>query len=641
MVDKFINAPSQLETVQKINEIIDTIASNNITLDRINQSKALETGNVSTDPDVLADVIKYAHTTFDRSKVQVVGSPVVTDDGIASGFSGKENAIKLLKASELLNKSWTIKVKLNAKGGSFGNPISFTEGYSNTSSAGILSAYSPKHLYLNLKTGDNTNTTQLQFDNSYAMLHIPDSWFTIDVFIELSFNMQTGLYTWTLKNADTNEIYKTVTYTPTSTNKQLYEITSTNNYIGINTSWTNVNYNENEEYDLKQFSITVDGKEVYNCLKTGVDTIKPDDYTVVGTPTISADGVASGLSQTNYVNLDEALLDVSKPWDITIAGKTGTLAPETLLTFSDVFDNRLVLAPSTSGFSFRPYVNNTLLRVNSTVKYASNIDYHIKIGWTGTEYYIDVNGVKNSIANNTPMTYQYIKTSTNTSSGNEYWKGSIDLNSIQFYVNGNLVYQPCLKIPYTLSKTGSKIVEAQYRDRVQDMYEQFGYAPYYTLDEENGNFTLPMGEIYGLIARKANADLSNVPANTATTAIDGQWVNASKSLRNGAAPTKEETYDLSDYLPKDNYNYEVFITGWAVAGTSASGVCPLGIFSDILTGQVYVFGTNAYTTMQVSASGSATIPIGAARSLRVRGESNYTGTLAATLLGYRRIGTNK
>ena len=94
--------------------------------------------------------------------------------------------------------------------------------------------------------------------------------------------------------------------------------------------------------------------------------------------------------------------------------------------------------------------------------------------------------------------------------------GFIDLNSIAYESNGNLIYQPCLKIPYTQSKTGSKIVDVAYRDRVQDMYEQFGYAPYYTLDEENQNFTLPMGEIYGMIERDAKKDGNEIYTGTKT-----------------------------------------------------------------------------------------------------------------------------
>ena len=62
---------------------------------------------------------------------------------------------------------------------------------------------------------------------------------------------------------------------------------------------------------------------------------------------------------------------------------------------------------------------------------------------------------------------------------------NIDLNTFKIYVDGNLVYQPCLKIPYTESKTGSKIVDVAYRDRVQDVYSQGFDKYYYTLDEAN------------------------------------------------------------------------------------------------------------------------------------------------------------
>ena len=84
-----------------------------------------------------------------------------------------------------------------------------------------------------------------------------------------------------------------------------------------------------------------------------------------------------------------------------------------------------------------------------------------------------------------------------------YWYtgGSIDLNAFKIYVDGNLVYQPCLKILYTESKTGSKIVDSKYRERVFDTYEQEGIAMYYTLDTNERNFTLPLGDIYGIITK--------------------------------------------------------------------------------------------------------------------------------------------
>ena len=41
-----------------------------------------------------------------------------------------------------------------------------------------------------------------------------------------------------------------------------------------------------------------------------------------------------------------------------------------------------------------------------------------------------------------------------------------------------------IEIPYTISKTGAKIVSAEYRDNVIELYEKTGQANYYTLDTE-------------------------------------------------------------------------------------------------------------------------------------------------------------
>ena len=89
---------------------------------------------------------------------------------------------------------------------------------------------------------------------------------------------------------------------------------------------------------------------------------------------------------------------------------------------------------------------------------------------------------------------------------------SIDLKHFSITVDGKEVFSGNktgldvindIEIPYTLSKTGSKIVDAIYRDRVIDLYEQEGQAGYFTIDEANQNFTLPMGEIYGMIGQRS------------------------------------------------------------------------------------------------------------------------------------------
>ena len=94
---------SQLETADKsslvnaLNEAIDSTL-NGASRDLSNLSdlgndklRSLNSyanyGELLADADGLSFVQKYAHSTFDLSKFTVVGSPTITSDGIASGFS--------------------------------------------------------------------------------------------------------------------------------------------------------------------------------------------------------------------------------------------------------------------------------------------------------------------------------------------------------------------------------------------------------------------------------------------------------------------------------------------------------------------------------------------------------------------------
>ena len=113
----------------------------------------------------------------------------------------------------------------------------------------------------------------------------------------------------------------------------LYNSTSSNRYLNI------CGFSPYPFYgsiDLKQFSITVDGVEVFSGNKTGIDTIKPVDFTAITSGqdspfenpdlpfsdsglTISTDGVASGFSAENQVYKQQ--LNISTNNLITFKGK--------------------------------------------------------------------------------------------------------------------------------------------------------------------------------------------------------------------------------------------------------------------------------------------------------------------------------
>lgn len=136
------------------------------------------------------------------------------------------------------------------------------------------------------------------------------------------------------------------------------------------------------------------------------------------------------------------------------------------------------------------------------------------------------------------------------------------------------------------------------------------------------------------------SDISNI-SNEGKKSFDGQWVNSFYNIQSSAsAETEGRTYDVSDGLPDDNYNYEVMVRVWANTGATNGNKHQISLKSDVLTNQAYVvaavnFGGTAGT--QIS---TAIIPIGAARTLIMQPYGDNTGNYGMAIIAYRRIGTN-
>ena len=466
-------------------------------LDKLNASKMYRTGEISTDTMGYNQLVQMKHSTFDLSKFTVVGSPTITEDGIASGIS----ASNYLTFPLNINPQNILKIQIEGVHGD------------TQTSAGTL-------FYI------SDGTTSLTLYRNRASKMSGEVGSTSKTYISDTAVTTNGAR------------YKYVVSFDIVTNKYSYQyyendvlITQKDNMlisVLADMNWSNITIgNIGKEYsplkgsiDLKQFSITVDGKEVFSGNKTGLDVIKPDNYEVVGSPTITEDGVASGFlqeSQTYIKCLDS--FNGKDNWEILLKVNTGVI--------SSVQENHWIL----SGLS--DTTRNIVFGINAVGKlivYLSdngrdffaraitghfadykknNTDFWFNISFDGKKYTFkrSLNGINYEtdfvINNATKIFTAGLKLGNNETNGNSFQGGSIDLNAFKIYVDGNLVYQPCLKIPYTQSKTGSKIVDVAYRDRVIDLYEQEGQAGYYTIDEENKNFTLPMGEIYGMIGQRS------------------------------------------------------------------------------------------------------------------------------------------
>ena len=448
----------------------------------------LDAGELLTDSEGLADVTSYAHSTFDSTKFTVVGTPTITDDGIASGFS-TSNYIVDNVTFDIINAQ-TLDLVIYIKSG---NDISTTQ----------YPLHSVTYAQLSLQIDNGKLNVNIGKNNTWGGINTLISSLTANTGYYLKFHFTT---TGTeLSYSTDNNNFTTVTTTSTmlgdSYNMQLR--------LGVTRSATNPFLGN---IDLKQFSITVDGVPVFSGNKTGIDTIKPDDYTVVGSPTISDDGVASGFSSSNYVtaSINETYDIVNNTYNFRIKYKYDTNGNGVIARIG-----RFWIVLDNTNIRLQGQDTNSAAKnfTNVTIPTPSVGDEYIITGSFGDSgnirsLSVSVNGGAPINGTNTANTPNLsTQTSVNiwigiNNNATPLVAGSIDLNAYQIYVNGSLVYQPCLKIPYTKSKTGSKVVDSYYRPRVTDMYEQFGVAPYYTL-LEGTNFTLPQGEIYGLMLNQS------------------------------------------------------------------------------------------------------------------------------------------
>ena len=489
---------------------------------RLHALKSYEdAGELLTDAEGLADVKSYAHSTFDLSKFTVVGTPTISADGVASGFS----------SSNYITKNLSITPRNN-----FEIDLVFTTPSSLSTN---------QFVYFAKNTSGNNYSSVAIINGALRFRIVTNN--TVDYSYTVSTN--TRYYAKLIYSSGTAKAQ--LSTDGVNWNEQTLGTVNLVDAINVLIIGNSVSYNDpwGNSIDLKQFSITADGIPVFSGNKTGIDTIKPDNYTKVGSPTISADGVASGFSGSNQI---KSTYTINAPTSLTIKGS---------FTFgSDLTTNtQSALGIARSGTDTFGLEIRTITGSYCTLLYANGSASHGALNFSTTEvprtagttynYIIVVNGTSISITiNGVTKTANDFYTFTSTAfyigtdrNGSNAFDGSIDLNYSEVYVDGNLVYQPCLKIPYTLSKTGSKVVDWVYRDRVSDMYNQFGYAPYYTLSDTN--FTLPQGELYGMITKASDGSQCmpseryialtlGVSGSTYTAPANG-WVQFTQSFTGG------------------------------------------------------------------------------------------------------------
>ncbi len=432
-------------------------------LDALNQSKALFTGTESEIEEVYKDIKRYERSSFDKSKIEIVGSgenaPIVTDDGI----------LKIKKSGSTARHAMTYESveRLEVEGTAF-----FGEDKDGQT-------------VLEFRFGavdEEANSAGLRFESGgklyWSINLVPITLDGIEKGEKFSFHaVETGEYA-LLEVNFRGEVKKSES-TRTITLGQMKSGLSVGNlyYLSQENIFTG-------EIDLKSIVAKVNN-DVYTFNKTGIDTIFENTYTTSGTADVTEDGIATILKGgTNFIKYGE--FDFGKENVIEVMAVCGHLAPQTSTaspvcvlegnTFLSIYrgTNKRTLSGHYSLAGADPvYFGLTDLRAD---------DYKIILNILEDKFRVDVLTSDDifikSVEQNVALGIKKGSVYTGWGLGGAM---GVDLNTVKVIVDGHLVYAPCLKIPYTLSETGSKIVDGKYRGRLKDLFKLEGYAPYYSI----------------------------------------------------------------------------------------------------------------------------------------------------------------
>ena len=290
----------------------------------------------------------------------------------------------------------------------------------------------------------------------------------------------------------------------------------------------------NQSKALETGDVSDDGDVLFRVSQMAHSNFDLSKFTVNGTTGLTSDGIIpTGTSGVNHVEANYLLpIWNNNPWEIitplyTIVYHTGSHwwdAKNILRYYQSDEGVGLtyvgVNGSSTIKFTFGAQGNGSTVKVEAEIQRPTE-PIQFRMVDTGTVYqlYSRLNGIGEwTLLNSAEKTNTFTVTHTDKmnfnyfSSSPHYPDGSCDLKYLKMIDNGAEVFNACktgtdsvtiggssVSVPYVLSNTGSKIVDSSYRTQINALYAQEGYALYFTLSDTD--FTLPMGEIYGMIEK--------------------------------------------------------------------------------------------------------------------------------------------
>ena len=126
--------------------------------------------------------------------------------------------------------------------------------------------------------------------------------------------------------------------------------------------------------------------------------------------------------------------------------------------------------------------------------------------------------------------------------------------------------------------------------------------------------------------------------------LNGQWVGANHDIATGLSITTgtAKEYDLSEYLPDDDYNYEVMFTVTGRTGTKSGNAATIRVgLSSTASDNPVVFKQVTRASNYMVNGGNCRVVIGSNRKIYIGNTGGSTSTnINFVARAYRRVGTN-
>ena len=198
-------------------------------------------------------------------------------------------------------------------------------------------------------------------------------------------------------------------------------------------------------------SKSFDGSVTYNINEN--PTTPTANYTVVGSPTISSDWIASGFDSSNYITFTDKIASITQAYMVECVATTGATNDGSIwgIMKSDYQNMIRVNANSANKLLFDVFANSgTVTRITTTNTIAFNTKYYIQAGQqaNGTLFLRykkvgDVNWIEDLTQAGTLINFDSVTLAKIGQSPHnllEAFTGSVNLQDFKVYINGSLAY---------------------------------------------------------------------------------------------------------------------------------------------------------------------------------------------------------